>query len=238
MHLVAHGQPAGDDGLERDAAGLADGAAERRPQRVAQPGEAGQHLGVVAAEAHDLAQTLVDGAVGAIVEGAVLDHQDGLAQRGHAGHRPDGVVAMIGLEPERAATRLGLCVTQVLRPSLEHGDAGNRAAQRAAHALPPDRRTRMQDVPLAKLADRIARRHHVDEHGIARQHTPQRLGIGCVDLLHASPEPRLSETRVLARSPQSAPASFLCRLDPMAGCSYIAASRTGRGGVASTSSFL
>ena len=30
----------------------------------------------------------------------------------------------------------------------------------------------------------------------------------------------------------------LCRLDPMAGCSYIAASRTGRRGVALTSSFL
>ena len=172
-------------GFERDAAGLADGAAERRPQRVAQPGQARQHLGVVAAEAHDLAQALVDGAVGAIAEGAVLDHQDGLAARGHAGHRPDGVVAVIGLEPERAAGRLGLGIGQVPRPALEHRNAGDGAAQRPAHALPADRRPRMQDVALAEPPNRLARRHHVDEHRIAREHAPQRLGIGGVDLLHA-----------------------------------------------------
>ena len=225
-------------GFERDAAGLADGAAERRPERVAQPGQPRQHLGIVAAEAHDLAQALVDGAIGAIAEGAVLDHQHGLTARGHAGHRPDGVVAVIGLEPERAAGRLGRGILQVLRPALEHGDAGDGAAQRPAHALPADRRPRMQDVVRPEPLDRLAGRHHVDEHRIAREHAPQRLGIGCVDLLHAGPEPPLAEGRILARSPQTTLASFLCRLDPMAGCSYIAASRTGRGGVALTSSFL
>ena len=51
----------------------------------------------------------------------------------------------------------------------------------------------MQDVALAEPADRLARRHHVDQHRIARQHAPQRLGIGCVDLLHAGRKPLLTK---------------------------------------------
>src|SRR6185503_16863695 len=67
----------------------------------------------------------------------------------------------------------------------------------------------MQDMVLAKLADRLARRHHIDQHRIARQHALERLGVGFVDLLHASSEPPPAESRVLAQSPQSAPASFV-----------------------------
>ena len=107
VHLIAHGEPAGDDGLERDAARFPDRATQRRAQHLAQPREAGQHLGVVAAEAHDLAEALVDRAVGAVAECAVLHDQHGLAQRGHAGHRPDRVVVVVGLEPECAGLGLG-----------------------------------------------------------------------------------------------------------------------------------
>ena len=63
VHLVAHGQAARDQRLQRDAAHFPQGAPNRRPEAVAQPGEAGQHLGVVAAEPHHLAEAFVDGAV-------------------------------------------------------------------------------------------------------------------------------------------------------------------------------
>src|SRR5262245_23491283 len=98
MHLISHGETTGDDRLKWDAAGLADGAAERRSQRVAQPGEAGKHLGVVAAETHDLPEPFVDGAIGAIAERAVLDHQHRLTLRGHASHGPDSLVVVVGRE--------------------------------------------------------------------------------------------------------------------------------------------
>ena len=67
-------RPAGDQRLQGHAAARAQRLAERRAQHVAQPGQALQHLGVVAAEAHDLAEALVDGAVGAVAECAVLHH--------------------------------------------------------------------------------------------------------------------------------------------------------------------
>ena len=70
--------------LQRYAADLPQRPPQGRPQHVAQPGEPRQHLGIVAAEAHHLAEALVDGAVGAVAERAVLDHQQRLADRGHA----------------------------------------------------------------------------------------------------------------------------------------------------------
>src|SRR6185295_16362762 len=50
-------------------------SAEQRTEIVAQPADAPQHLVVVGAEAHHLAEALVDHAVAAIAERAVLaDH--------------------------------------------------------------------------------------------------------------------------------------------------------------------
>ena len=79
VHLVAHGEAARDQRLERDAAGLAQRAAERRAEHVPEPAQPVQHLGVVAAEPHHLAEALVDGAVGAVSERPVLHHHHGLA---------------------------------------------------------------------------------------------------------------------------------------------------------------
>ena len=171
-------------GFKRYAAELAQRRAQGRPEHVAQPGQARQHLGVVAAEAHHLAEALVDGAVGAVAERAVLHHQQRLADRGHARHRPDGAVMMVGLEAERAARRHSPRLLEVLRPALEHGDAAHRPAHRAAHALPFDRRPRMQDVLRAETGDRLPGRHDIDQHRIAGKHPPERLGIGSLDCLH------------------------------------------------------
>ena len=102
MHLVAHGQPARDQRLERDAAGFAQRASERGPEHVADPAQAVEHLGVVAAEPHHLAEALVDRAIGAIAERLVLDHHQRLALRGQAGHRADRAKMVVGVEREGA----------------------------------------------------------------------------------------------------------------------------------------
>ena len=78
VHLVAHGQAARDQRIERHAAGGAQRVAEQRAELVAQPGEARQHLGVVAAEAHHFAEALVEGAHRAVAERAVLDDSSGM----------------------------------------------------------------------------------------------------------------------------------------------------------------
>ena len=53
-------EAARDQRIERHAGRGAQRCAEQRAELVAQPGEAREHLGVVAAEAHHLAQALVD----------------------------------------------------------------------------------------------------------------------------------------------------------------------------------
>ncbi len=94
------------------------------PSAVAQPGEAGEHLGVVAAEPHHLAEAFVDGAVGAIAEGAVLDHHQRLAhawscRSSGRRRRSDGW----GGTRRRRAAALRSASARSLRPALEHGDA-------------------------------------------------------------------------------------------------------------------
>ena len=81
VHLVAHRQPARDQRLQGNAAHFAQRPSERRPQDLADPAQPVEHLGIVAAEPHDLAEPLIDRAIGAVAEGLVLDHQERLASR-------------------------------------------------------------------------------------------------------------------------------------------------------------
>ena len=74
VHLVAHREAAGDDPLEGEAAALPERRRQRGPEDLRHPAQAGQHLAVVTAEAHHLAEALVEGRVGAVTEGSILDH--------------------------------------------------------------------------------------------------------------------------------------------------------------------
>ena len=185
MHLVAHGQAARDQRLERYAAYFAQRAAERGPEHVADPAQAVEHLGVIAAEAHHLAEALVDRAIGAVPERLVLDHQQRLAFGGHAGHRADGAEMVVGMEREGAGGRLGFGFVEGRSPALEHRNAGHRAPHGAAHALPSDRRAGMQDHAIRRDREWPARRrHHVDEDRVAGEDALERFLVGLFDLFH------------------------------------------------------
>ena len=100
MHFVAHRQPARNQRLQRDAAAFAQRASERGPQHVADPAQASEYLGIIAAEPHDLAEALVERAVRSISEAPILHHEQRLALGRHASHRPDRAVAVIGMKRE------------------------------------------------------------------------------------------------------------------------------------------
>src|SRR5687768_8511489 len=103
-------------------------ATQDRSKFVSKPSKAAKHLGVVAAEAHHLAEAFVDGAEGAVAEFAVLDHEQRHAARGDAGHRPDRAEMMVRreLHATRSGERLG--GGEVGRPAFEYDRTAHRPA--------------------------------------------------------------------------------------------------------------
>jgi hypothetical protein len=158
-----------------------DRAAQGGTEAVAQPFQTRQHLGIVAAKAHDFAKAFVDGAIGAVAEGFVFDHQQGLRHGGHARHRANGVEGVIGLEVKFPGGGLFVCVVQIAGPALENGDALDRAAHRATHPVPFNRGTSMEDHAGFQGRDGFMRRDDIDQHRIAGQHPVQRFGVGFFD---------------------------------------------------------
>ena len=97
--LVAHLQHLAEDRGHVDR--LARPARPRcssGPEHVAHPAQPLEHLGAVGAVAQDLAEPLVEGAVGAGAGGGVLEHEHPHARADHAGHRPDGAAVVARLE--------------------------------------------------------------------------------------------------------------------------------------------
>jgi hypothetical protein len=178
MHLVAHREPARDQRLERDAARLTQRAAERRPEHLADPAQAVEHLGIVAAEPHHLAEALVDRAVGAIAERLVLDHHQRLAFRGEAGHRADRAKMVVGVEREGAGGGALAGSVEIAGPAFEHRDPHHGPAHRAAHPLPIDRRSGMQDHAVGEIRNRLGGRHDIDQHRLTGENAAQRFLIG------------------------------------------------------------
>ena len=182
VHLVAHAEAPGDQRLQGHAVARAQRLAEHGTQHIAQPGQALQHFGIVAAEAHHLAQALVDGAVGAVAEFAVLHHHHRHRPRGKPGHRPDGIEVVVGKQAHAAAGRQRLRGRKIWRPPLEHDGAADGALHRPAHAWPLDRRTGVQDgLAFAQGGDRRDGRHHVDQHRLAGEDPLHRLAVGGFD---------------------------------------------------------
>ncbi len=183
VHLVAHRQPARDQRLQGDAARFAQRPSERRPQDLADPTQPVEHLGIVAAEPHDLAEPLIDRAIGSISESLVLDHQERLTCGRQAGHRADRAMVMVGMK--RECTGSGFCrgVVEILGPPLEHRDAHDGAAHGAAHPLPSDRRSGMQDHAIRELRNGLRCRNDIDQDRLAGDDAPQGFLIGLIDAL-------------------------------------------------------
>src|SRR5438874_5903057 len=182
MHLVAHRQAAGDERIEGDAAAGAQRSVQERRKLVAQPREPREHLGVVAAEAHHLAQAFVNGAERAVPLAAVLDDQQRLAARGDPGHRPHAAMVMVRREAHAAALGELLGLGELRCPALVDDRTAYRAAQRSAHARPRERRAGVQDEPLAlERWNELARAPYTDEPGIGGEDARERLLIGALD---------------------------------------------------------
>src|SRR4029078_9153664 len=111
------------DGTQRGSeAGAAD---------VAQPPQPVDDARVGAAGAHDLAETLVDRAVRAIAERAVLDDEYGHRARDNARHRTDAAGFVVRAERDRAGRRERGRGVEIARPAFVDDRAGDRALQRS-----------------------------------------------------------------------------------------------------------
>ncbi len=155
--------------------------AEPGAERARQPAQALDDIGPVGPEAHDLAESLVERAIGAIAKAAVLDDHQRHVRRRHPGHRPDGAEMMIGMEFDRARCGERFGGGEIGRPTFIEDGAGDGAAQRPAHLGPGDRRSRMQHHARAQTDDQLGRRADIDEHRLGFGHPAQRLAIGSLD---------------------------------------------------------
>ena len=181
VHLVAGREPARHDALQGNAAAAPKGCAESRPEDLRDPAKPPPHLGVVAAEAHHLAEPLVDGAVRPVPERPVLDHHHRHPAGDDAGHRPHRVVMVVGREVEAAPGRERLRLVEVSRPPLEHRRPRRRPPHRAAHPAPFDGRPGVKEQAVAHTGHRIARGEHVDENRVAAEHPIHRLPVRRLD---------------------------------------------------------
>src|ERR1044072_6984268 len=181
MHLVAHREPARNQRLERHAAGFTDRASERRPEDLAGPAQAVEHLSIFAAEPHHLAEALVDRAIGAVTECLVLDHHQRLACRRQAGHRTDRTEVVIGMERDGAGGGVLGRLIEVLRPAFAYGNSHDGATHRAAHPVPTNRRPGMKDHAVGQIRNGFRCRNDIDQNRIAGANAPHRFMVGLVD---------------------------------------------------------
>ena len=156
-------------------------AASAGPESIGHPAQACQHLAVVAAEAHHLAEALVEGRVGAVAEGSILDHHHRHGTCDQPGHRTDGAEVVIGPERQGSRSGKGGGLFEVRCPTLEDGGAGDGAAQWAAHPVPANGRPGMQHHAVLEAPDRLARRAHVDQHRLRTEDALQGLGVRPLD---------------------------------------------------------
>ena len=128
-----------------------DGPLQQRAEDVAHPAQPVEHLGGVGAVAQDLAEPLVERAVGAGAGRGVLEHEHPHARRDHAGHRADGArgggTARGRHRVPPSKQRGG--VLGVVDQALERGGAHQGAAERPGGAVPGDRRARVQELAVA-----------------------------------------------------------------------------------------
>ena len=144
-------------------------------QHLLHPAQAREHLVVVGAVAQHLAQPLVERGVGAVAEGRVLEDPHRHRGGDHAGHRPHGGVVVAGRERDLARGGEPRGLLGRLRQPLVDQPAHHRAARRAAHALPLDRRAGVQHEVLAHAGDGVERRADADDGRPGRQQPLDRL---------------------------------------------------------------
>ena len=88
---------------------------------------------------------------------------------------------MVRMEGKRARSGEAFGHRQVSRPALEDRGSGDGAPERAAHALPRDRRSGMEDDPGFEARDHVCRRPHVEKDRIAREDPFDGFAIGLLD---------------------------------------------------------
>ena len=76
VHLVAHGERLRHEGTQRNRSFGAQNLPEERTEIPLQPPQAGDHASVVRSEAHDLPQSLIHRAKGAVAGFPVLHDED------------------------------------------------------------------------------------------------------------------------------------------------------------------
>ena len=148
MHLVAHVERLRDQRLDLNAVALRESHLQHAVQGGRHPGQALDDFGSVGAEPQHFPQSFVQ-----ITES--LASGRGIAHDPHrhgwtddTGHRSDRAMVMARRKRNLAARREPLGRRVTLRPALENDGADDSALHRAAHLLPRNRRSGMQNPPL------------------------------------------------------------------------------------------
>src|SRR5258708_40309320 len=99
-------------------------------------------------------------------------------------HRTNRIVVMAWLVSDLTARGQLAGLFLVLRPALVETGPDDRAPHRTAHALPGDRWSGVQECAANKrVRHSLARRVHIDDAGMGRQHALDRNLVGLLNLL-------------------------------------------------------
>ena len=180
MTLIAHLDGLPDERAQVDAAETTHRFAEHGAEHVPEPPQPIDDLGSIGAVPKDLAEAFVQCRVGAVARGPILHDEDGHRRGGHTGHRPDRGVVMAGIEVGGAPCRPLFRLLPRGGKVLVHERAGDGAAQRAAHPLPRDRRSGVEDRVLRHPGDDFDRGANVHQHWLSSEESLEGDAIGGV----------------------------------------------------------
>src|SRR5690606_28030860 len=139
---------------------------------------------IIAAEAHNLAEAFVDRAVSAISEADIFNDKDRHRHGCHAGHWPYAPEMVVRMKFDLSGRCHLFSRSQIARPSFEYDGSRNGAAHWAAHPVPRNWWTSVQDHPLLQACDRFARRYNVEELGLAFENALYGLSVGVFDQIN------------------------------------------------------
>ena len=151
-------------------------------QCVLEPFQAGNDLVAERAEAKNLAKPLVEGAVGIVAVCFIdnLPNRHGICN--DTGHRADCVMMMAGIEGDLPGSRQLFGLLFIGGKPFVNQAADDRAAHRAAHFVPCDRRTGMQDGFLGHTGDVLAGGSHTDKRRLCAEDAFKSFSVSLIDL--------------------------------------------------------
>ena len=182
MALVAHVQRLREHEAQVNAFfAIGHGFGEQGAEYIAHPVQAVDHALVVRTHAQDFRELLGEVGKRHVAVGFVFYHVHVHRRAGHACHRADALMLVAGRESDFAACRHFRGLVEIFCPALEDDGPSNRAAHRAVHVFPRNRRAGVQQHFVGHAGDDVACARVSGEYRLRAGDACERFHVGGVD---------------------------------------------------------